>query len=368
MKNKILYLPKFQNSGTFPESTEYYGGNLNSAKISATLSRDQWNNLYKQGKISLSQIPRKYQSWIEGENSNFKKDITNAINNFGTNYVAPTLATALSFSPVIGSAIDIAQTGFDLATGNLLGAGLSVLPGNINKIKNKLNKIQLDLLTRKLSNTPEFKYRVQEHVRNTQLQDLMNYGENSNILVHGDPAGIGVSKIKEGIVDTDGLTKSFPHFKDSYFVPGGKSNDKMWIPTSEKTWDPKNWELKDRPIFWGDGQPFFETRVGNTRILDNDDYAHYLATKDKKYRISSPNEFILDSPYRYIATHRESVKSPIVTQIRPRRDMTEIQTGRVPIDKIWGIEWGPLTQTWGKTIYSINGTFHKKGGKLNENN
>lgn len=146
MKNKIFYLPKFQDSGTLPESTEYYGGNLNSSKVSETLSRDQWNNLYKQGKVSLSQIPRKYQSWIEGENSDFKQSITNAIDNFGTNYVAPTLATALSFSPVIGGAIDIAQTGFDLATGNLLGAGLSILPGNINKIKNRLNTTKLSLL------------------------------------------------------------------------------------------------------------------------------------------------------------------------------------------------------------------------------
>lgn len=140
MKNKIFYLPKFQNSGTLPESTEYYGGNLNSAKISATLSRDQWNNLYKRGKVSLSQIPRKYQSWIEGENSDFKENITNAINNFGTNYVAPTLATALSFSPIIGGAINTVQTGFDLATGNLLGVGLSVLPGIGRKISRPISK------------------------------------------------------------------------------------------------------------------------------------------------------------------------------------------------------------------------------------
>lgn len=140
MKNKIWYLSKFQDSGTLPESTEYYEGNLNSAKVFGTLSRDQWNNLYKQGKISLSQIPRKYQSWIEGENSDFKQNITNAIDDFGTKYVAPTLATTLSFNPIIGGAINAAQTGFDLATGNLLGAELSILPGIGRKLSRPISR------------------------------------------------------------------------------------------------------------------------------------------------------------------------------------------------------------------------------------
>lgn len=142
MKNKVFYLPKFQDSGILPESTEYYGGNLNSAKVFETLSRDQWNNLYKQGKISLSQIPRKYQSWVEGENSDFKQNIINAMDNFGTNYVAPVLTTALSFSPIIGGAVDIAQIGLDLATGNLLGAGLSILPGFGNAAKKSIKTLR----------------------------------------------------------------------------------------------------------------------------------------------------------------------------------------------------------------------------------
>lgn len=143
MENKIFYLPKFQDpAGTLPESTEYYGGTLNSAKVSAILSRDQWNNLYKQGKVSLSQIPRKYQSWIEAENSEFKQDITDAIDRFGRKYVAPALFTAISASPILGTGASVGQFIVDAAMGNWLGAAtnaITTLPG-FNFLKTKVGK------------------------------------------------------------------------------------------------------------------------------------------------------------------------------------------------------------------------------------
>lgn len=107
------YYPKGQ--------TFYSGGTLPAAQKTATLTRDQWNNLYKQGKVTLSQIPRKYQSWIEGENSSFKKGVTNAIDRFGTKYVAPVATTVLSLNPVIGTGMDIIDFATQAASGNLLG-------------------------------------------------------------------------------------------------------------------------------------------------------------------------------------------------------------------------------------------------------
>lgn len=86
--SKVYYLPKFAPGG---KTDEYFGGNLKGSKVSSSLSRDQWNNLYKQDKVSLTQIPRKYQSWIKAENSSFKRGITNAIDNFGTKYVSPVI-------------------------------------------------------------------------------------------------------------------------------------------------------------------------------------------------------------------------------------------------------------------------------------
>lgn len=46
--------------------------------------------------------------------------------------------------------------------------------------------------------------------------------------------------------------------------------------------------------------------------------------------------------------------------------LSEIQTKEVPIESIWGLEWSPLTQTWGKTIYSPKGSFKKYGGLLHK--
>ena len=48
----------------------YSGGTLKESKVSASLSRDQWNSLYRQGKVSLSEIPREYQSYIQGDPRN----------------------------------------------------------------------------------------------------------------------------------------------------------------------------------------------------------------------------------------------------------------------------------------------------------
>ena len=67
------------------EQDIYSGGTLNSSKVSASLTRDQWNNLYRQGKASLAEIPRQYQSYIQGDpyNSGMYKKITDATDKWG---------------------------------------------------------------------------------------------------------------------------------------------------------------------------------------------------------------------------------------------------------------------------------------------
>ena len=97
---------------TIPMQTDDNGNlrdSITPATVSASLSRDEWNNLYAQGKVSLSQIPRKYQSWIGGQNSKFKADITKAMHNAGENYLIPAFLTAATLNPIIGGASDIAQ-------------------------------------------------------------------------------------------------------------------------------------------------------------------------------------------------------------------------------------------------------------------
>lgn len=122
---------------------EYGGGTLKESKVSATLTRDQWNKLYKEGKVSLSQIPRKYQSWIESENSQFKKGISQAISDSGSD-IGKLALTIGSFMPIVGTARDIVDIGTQIATGNYLGAGVTaataLLPGAIGEVAEKVIK------------------------------------------------------------------------------------------------------------------------------------------------------------------------------------------------------------------------------------
>lgn len=265
--------------------------------------------------------------------------------------------------PGTGDVAEVTQIGKDLSQGNignaLLGAGLFLIPGNWNKFVEKLKSLRFNFKLNQLTKTPEFNYRVREYSRNKQLQDLMNYGPNSDILVHGDPAGIGVTKVGTAIGSSDGKLTSFPHFENDMLVPG--KGQSLRIKQEENV---RQIDNEDRPIFWGDGIPFYETRKGHMDMFDNDEYVHWLATGNSTHRIQNPNDFILDHPYRYIATKRSSTLNPITTRTSTSRDMTEIQSKAVPIDKIWGIEWDPLTQTWGKTIYDTSGRFYKLGGKI----
>ena len=125
---------------TIPIQTDDNGNLIDSiapATVSAPLSRDEWSNLYAQGKVSLSQIPRKYQSWIEGQNSKFKADITKAMHNAGENYLIPAFLTAATLNPIIGGASDIASIGSQIATGNFTGAAIDAATAFLPEVLEK---------------------------------------------------------------------------------------------------------------------------------------------------------------------------------------------------------------------------------------
>lgn len=125
------------------DTEEYSGGTLKESNVSAALSRDQWNNLYRQGKVGLSEIPRKYQPWIEGENSNVRREViargSNSDREFSLKGTVDAIKqdirnskenlqtigeTALDFTPVIGDIKGLTYDPYIAYKDNGIGAGL----------------------------------------------------------------------------------------------------------------------------------------------------------------------------------------------------------------------------------------------------
>lgn len=116
---------------------EYSGGELAAAKKAASLTRDQWNALYKQGKVSIAQIPRRYQSWIEGapENSGMSEVINQGRRKFLKD-VWDIGETAVDFIPVVGDIkgltydpyMDYRNNGLKSAVGTAMLGTIGLLP------------------------------------------------------------------------------------------------------------------------------------------------------------------------------------------------------------------------------------------------
>lgn len=101
------YEDRYANEETLPQ------GSIDSSVVTASLSRDEWNNLYKNGKVKLTDIPRKYQSWIEGENSQLKQKVTQGIDEFGSKYAMP-FVMGLAAGGSGGAVAGLANTAFDI--------------------------------------------------------------------------------------------------------------------------------------------------------------------------------------------------------------------------------------------------------------
>src|SRR5574344_424063 len=69
---------RFDNGGQ-----EYSGGKVPASYKTESLTRDQWTNLVKNNKVSINQVPSQYRNWIQGETSQYKQDVTDAMDRAG---------------------------------------------------------------------------------------------------------------------------------------------------------------------------------------------------------------------------------------------------------------------------------------------
>lgn len=217
------------------EEEEYSGGNINASKVSTTLSRDQWNNLYRQGKVSLNEIPRKYQSWIEGENSYLKQSVTNAMNDVGYKIMPIVLGAATGGAG--GAVAGLANIAFDMGV-NTVTKGKSnswgealvnfATKGNAEEhpywtmaaeVTNPLNYITFEDTTigdiiknLKIQNTPQSKVLAQ-----IPFEEMQNYvGKGSQFRIVDKPAIDDA--IKEGIIRArTGLYHGTPEYLEDNF-------------------------------------------------------------------------------------------------------------------------------------------------------
>lgn len=126
---------------------------ISPAVVSESLTKDQWNDLYRQGKVNLSDIPRKYQPWIEGNTGrDIRKDTKDLRSNRGFSFkdtvesiedlskdvvTSSEFQTALDFVPGVGDVkgifydpyIAYKNGGIEDALGSLLLGFAGVIPG-----------------------------------------------------------------------------------------------------------------------------------------------------------------------------------------------------------------------------------------------
>lgn len=95
-----MKIKKYQNAaGNLPE---YSGGNIKPTTISVSLPKEKYARLVSEGKMQLKDVPRKYQSWVEGE-VKLKPKVTESISNAGKT-VALVGTTVASIPALIGAA------------------------------------------------------------------------------------------------------------------------------------------------------------------------------------------------------------------------------------------------------------------------
>lgn len=99
-------------------------GTLDAASTSAKLSRDDWDRLYKNGKVELNSIPKQYRNWIQGNNSGLKQRITNAMDNAGRQIFDAAKTGAEFVAPEIMFPAEFAA---NLAAGNKDEAAIDAL-------------------------------------------------------------------------------------------------------------------------------------------------------------------------------------------------------------------------------------------------
>lgn len=191
------------------------------------------------------------------------------------------------------------------------------------------------------------------YYRDRLIDEHLNFGENSNILVHGDPAATGVYTTSSGIGKGVATVENYPYFKN------GKLH-----PTKDRYTDYRG-DVQNQ-IFWGDGIPFFETRgkafENILNLLNKPSDYKYFSTVNKERLMSNAQDFPTENPYRFIISEKPK-NSTIRNSIGVSRAGKEIITNDIPIDVLQGFEYDPLTKTFNRVLYHTPIQGYKKYAK-----
>lgn len=106
------------------DTEEYNLGIIAPASTSAQLSRDDWDRLYKNGKVDLNSIPIKYRTWIQGNNSELKQRVTDAMDRTGRQIFDAVKTGAEFVAPEVMFPAELAA---NLAAGNKEGAVIDAI-------------------------------------------------------------------------------------------------------------------------------------------------------------------------------------------------------------------------------------------------
>lgn len=274
------------------------------------------------------------------------------------------LASAMTIAPMLPVAGEMAwkamnnpwlSAGFDVATGNYgdaaVGLAADLLPWN--RIRNNIAGIEMLLGTKFDRLTPSKGNKILRQ----RLDDLFNrdrfisenleFGKDSDILVHGDPVHTGARVTSQGIGKGVATPDSYPYSKNG-----------MLYPTKDKYHDYKS--DSENKIFWGSGMPFFEARgkgLDNMiQFLKSKDGQIYLSTTDGRELLERANDIPTESGYRFITTEATpNINPEIRNTIGPTQNGIEVITDAVPAKQLKGFEYDPLLKTWARVLYKKNG-------------
>ena len=270
----------------------------------------------------------------------------------GAASAAPQILWKAYSNPVVSAGIDVATGNYGDAA---VGLATDLLPWN--RIRNNIAGIGMLLGTKFDRLTPSKGVKILRQ----RLNDLFNrdrfisenleFGKDSDIIVHGDPVHTGAYVTSQGIGKCVATPDSYPYSKNG-----------MLYPTKDRYHDYKS--DSENKIFWGSGIPFFEARGKGfdnmIQLLKSKDGRIYLSTTNRRKLLERANDIPTESGYRFITTEATpNINPEIRNTIGPTQNGIEVVTDAVPTKQLKGFEYDPLLKTWARVLYK------KKGGKTN---
>lgn len=254
----------------------------------------------------------------------------------------------------------VVSAGIDVATGNYGDAAVGLVTDLLpwNRIRNNIAGIGMLLGTKfdRLTPSKGNKILLQRlndlFNRDRFISENLEFGKDSDILVHGDPVHTGARVTSQGIGKGVATPDSYPYSKNG-----------MLYPTKDRYHDYKS--DSENKIFWGSGIPFFEARGKGfdnmIQLLKSKDSRIYLSTTNRRKLLERANDIPTESGYRFITTEATpNINPEIRNTIGPNQNGIEVVTDAVPTKQLKGFEYDPLLKTWGRVLYK------KKGGKTKQ--